>query len=117
MEKYKPPFRKSKRSFRRPLPPIELGDQIDYRNMSLITRFISEQGKILSRRVNRLNLKQQRLITLAIKHDSILSLLPFLKNEKQFERVKPLSRTKKKWNRKRKRTTPQLNENSNYNPN
>nr|YP_011001851.1 ribosomal protein S18 [[Bauhinia] glauca var. hupehana]WPN87556.1 ribosomal protein S18 [[Bauhinia] glauca var. hupehana] len=52
--------------------------------MSLITRFISEQGKILSRRVNRLTLKQQRLITIAIKQARILSLLPFLNNEKLF---------------------------------
>jgi len=54
--------------------------------MSLISRFISEQGKILSRRVNRLTLKEQRLITIAIKQARILSLLPFLNNEKQFER-------------------------------
>ncbi|BAV56656.1 ribosomal protein S18 (chloroplast) [Ipomoea nil] len=77
MDKSKRPFLKSKRSFRRRLPPIQSGDRIDYRNMSLISRFISEQGKILSRRVNRLTLKQQRLITLAIKQARILSLLPF----------------------------------------
>ena len=93
MEKFKRPFRKSKRSFRRRLPPIGLGDRIDYRNMSLISRFISEQGKILSRRVNRLTLKQQRLITIAIKQARILSLLPFLNNEKQFERAESISRT------------------------
>jgi small subunit ribosomal protein S18 len=55
--------------------------------MSLISRFISEQGKILARRVNRLTLKQQRLITIAIKQARVLSLLPFLNNEKQFERA------------------------------
>nr|YP_010361285.1 ribosomal protein S18 [Cratoxylum pruniflorum]QKJ81831.2 ribosomal protein S18 [Cratoxylum cochinchinense]UNQ86845.1 ribosomal protein S18 [Cratoxylum pruniflorum] len=75
-------FLKSKRSFRRRLPPIQSGDRIDYRNLGLISQFISEQGKILSRRVNRLTLKQQRLITIAIKQARILSLLPFLKNEK-----------------------------------
>nr|YP_009535698.1 ribosomal protein S18 [Apostasia shenzhenica]AYJ83714.1 ribosomal protein S18 [Apostasia shenzhenica]QGW13131.1 ribosomal protein S18 [Apostasia shenzhenica] len=84
MDKSKQPFRKPKRSFRRRLPPpIGSGDRIDYRNMSLISRFISEQGKILSRRVNRLTLKQQRLITIAIKQARILSLLPFRNNEKQ----------------------------------
>nr|YP_010210248.1 ribosomal protein S18 [Paraboea wenshanensis]YP_010210596.1 ribosomal protein S18 [Paraboea sinensis]UBD08132.1 ribosomal protein S18 [Paraboea wenshanensis]UBD08480.1 ribosomal protein S18 [Paraboea sinensis] len=93
MDKYKRPFLKSKRSFRRRLPPIESGDQIEYRNMSLISRFISEQGKILSRRVNRLTLKQQRLITIAIKQARILSLLPFLNNEKQFERTESTART------------------------
>uniref|UniRef100_UPI0030DE89C9 ribosomal protein S18 n=1 Tax=Sabulina tenuifolia TaxID=1155345 RepID=UPI0030DE89C9 len=93
MDKSKRPFIKSKRSVRRRLPPIQPGDRIDYRNMSLISRFISEQGKILSRRVNRLTLKQQRLITIAIKQARILSLLPFLNNEKQFERTESSNRT------------------------
>ncbi|GAY52330.1 hypothetical protein CUMW_140990 [Citrus unshiu] len=86
MDKTKRLFLKSKRSFRRRLPPIQSGDRIDYRNMTLISRFLSEQGKILSRRVNRLTLKEQRLITIAIKQARILSSLPFLNNEKQFER-------------------------------
>ncbi|KAJ0715154.1 putative ribosomal protein S18 [Helianthus annuus] len=71
MDKSKRTFLKSKRSFRKRLPPIQSGDRIDYKNMSLISRFISEQGKILSRRVNRLTLKQQRLITIAIKTEYI----------------------------------------------
>nr|YP_009180210.1 ribosomal protein S18 [Dendrobium huoshanense]ALL96591.1 ribosomal protein S18 [Dendrobium huoshanense] len=94
MDKSKQPFRKSKRSFRRRLPPIGSGDRIDYRNMSLISRFLSEQGKILSRRTNRLTLKQQRLITIAIKQARILSSLPFRNiNEKQLERVESIPRT------------------------
>ena len=93
MDKSKRLFLKSKRSFRRRLPPIQSGDRIDYRNMSLISRFISEQGKILSRRVNRLTLKQQRLITIAIKQARILYSLPFLNNEKQFERSESTTRT------------------------
>nr|YP_010694933.1 ribosomal protein S18 [Hypecoum zhukanum]WCF60148.1 ribosomal protein S18 [Hypecoum zhukanum] len=89
--KSKRPFLKSKRSFRRRLPPIGSGDRIDYRNISLISRFISEQGKILSRRVNKLTLKQQRLITIAIKQARILSSLPFRtfrKNDKKSYRKK-----------------------------
>jgi small subunit ribosomal protein S18 len=70
--------KKSKKSFRRRLSPIQPGDRIDYKNMSLLYRFISQQGKILSRRVNKLTLKQQRLITTAIKQARILSLLPFV---------------------------------------
>nr|YP_009868821.1 ribosomal protein S18 [Spatholobus pulcher]QKI32346.1 ribosomal protein S18 [Spatholobus pulcher] len=102
MEKSKRLFLKSKRSFRRRLPPIGSGDRIDYKNMGLISRFISEQGKILSRRVNRLTLKQQRLITIAIKQARILSSLPFLNNEKQFEKSESTTRTttlRKKKNR------------------
>ncbi|KAE8646185.1 hypothetical protein Csa_015874 [Cucumis sativus] len=56
MDKSKRLFLKSKRSFRRRLPPIPSGDRIDYRNMSLISRFISEQGKILSRRTMELQM-------------------------------------------------------------
>nr|AGW04385.1 ribosomal protein S18 [Araujia sericifera] len=94
---------KSKRSSRRRLPPIQSGDRIDYRNMSLISRFISEQGKILSRRVNRLTLKQQRLITIAIKQARILSLLPFL-NNKNVERKEPIPRTTRLRTRTRTKT-------------
>ena len=115
MDKSKRLFLKSKRSFRRRLPPIQSGDRIDYRNMSLISRFISEQGKILSRRVNRLNLKQQRLITIAIKQARILSLLPFLNNEKQFERGESAARTAGLRIKKGDRLTLHLNQNSNTN--
>ena len=71
---------KSKRSSRR-LPPIRSGEIIDYKNINLLRRFISEQGKILSRRMNRLTSKQQRLMTIAIKRARVLALLPFLNNE------------------------------------
>lgn len=70
--------KKSKKSFRRRLSPIQPGDRIDYKNMSLLYRFISQQGKILSRRVNKLTFKRQRLITIAIKQARFLSLLPFV---------------------------------------
>nr|YP_009974052.1 ribosomal protein S18 [Marattia cicutifolia]QNH93969.1 ribosomal protein S18 [Marattia cicutifolia] len=72
---------KSKRSSRRRLPPIRSGEIIDYKNISLLRRFMSEQGKILSRRMNRLTSKQQRLMTIAIKRARILALSPFLNNE------------------------------------
>ena len=105
-QKHKRPFfQKPKRPFRRPLPlpPIQSGDRIDYKNTSLLSRFISEQGKILSRRVTRLTLKQQRLITIAIKQARILSLLPFINNKKIFERIKStIIRTAKLRNKKKK---------------
>nr|YP_009522556.1 30S ribosomal protein S18 [Dumortiera hirsuta]AXQ02658.1 30S ribosomal protein S18 [Dumortiera hirsuta] len=72
---------KSKRSSRRRMPPIRSGEIVDYKNISLLRRFISEQGKILSRRMNRLTSKQQRLLTIAIKRARVLALLPFLNNE------------------------------------
>nr|AND48309.1 ribosomal protein S18 [Eosphagnum rigescens] len=72
---------RSKRSSRRRLPPIRSGEVIDYKNINLLRRFISEQGRILSRRMNRLTSKQQRLMTIAIKRARVLALLPFLNNE------------------------------------
>ncbi|CAM6042354.1 unnamed protein product [Sphagnum compactum] len=72
---------KSKRYSRRRLPPIRSGEIIDYKNINLLRRFISEQGRILSRRMNRLTSKQQRLMTIAIKRARVLALLPFLNNE------------------------------------
>nr|YP_010170607.1 ribosomal protein S18 [Caragana stenophylla]QRZ60589.1 ribosomal protein S18 [Caragana stenophylla] len=102
MDKSKRLFLKSKQSFRRSLSPIQSGDRIDYKNMILLYRFISQQGKILSRRVNRLTLKQQRLITIAIKQARILSSLPFVnapllrfvnKGKKKFEKSKSTTRT------------------------
>jgi len=79
MDKSKRLFLKSKQSFHRSLSPIQSGDQIDYKNTSLLYRLISQQqGKILSRRVNKSTLKQQQLITIAIKQARILSLLPFV---------------------------------------
>jgi small subunit ribosomal protein S18 len=61
------PIRRHLTPIRRHLSPIRSGDRIDYKNMSLISRFISKQGKILSGRVNRLTSKQQHLITNSIK--------------------------------------------------
>nr|YP_010045302.1 ribosomal protein S18 [Mnium marginatum]QPF96910.1 ribosomal protein S18 [Mnium marginatum] len=72
---------KSKRSSRRRLPPIRSGEIVDYKNINLLRRFISEQGKILSRRMNRLTSKQQRLMTIAIKRARVLALLPSSNNE------------------------------------
>nr|YP_009413575.1 ribosomal protein S18 [Allotropa virgata]ASN78883.1 ribosomal protein S18 [Allotropa virgata]ASN78906.1 ribosomal protein S18 [Allotropa virgata] len=97
-EKYKRPLRKAKKAFRKHSPLIQSGDTIDYRNIRLISRFISQQGKILPRRARKLTLKQQRLITIAIKQARILSLLPFYNNERLFQ----MKRTQKPPKNKKK---------------
>ncbi len=68
-------------SRRRKKTPIKPGENIDYKNVELLVKFISEQGKILSKRITRLTSKQQRAMTRAIKTARILALLPFIKNE------------------------------------
>nr|AJE61745.1 ribosomal protein S18 [Polypodium glycyrrhiza] len=72
---------KFKRSLRRRSPSIRSDETIDYKNTSLLRRFVSEQGRILSRRMNRLTSKQQRSIAIAIKRARILALLPFSNSE------------------------------------
>jgi small subunit ribosomal protein S18 len=60
--------------------PLGFVTRIDYKNVGLLRRFVTEQGKILSRRLSRLSSKQQRLITRAVKSARILALLHFLNN-------------------------------------
>ncbi|MCS7031839.1 MAG: 30S ribosomal protein S18 [Gloeomargarita sp. SKYG116] len=67
--------------YRRRVSPIKPSDPIDYKDIDLLRKFISEQGKILPRRVTGLTAKQQRQITRAIKRARILALLPFVNRE------------------------------------
>nr|YP_009670525.1 ribosomal protein S18 [Passiflora suberosa]QCX29824.1 ribosomal protein S18 [Passiflora suberosa] len=95
-------FRKHKQSFRKRSNPIGPRDPIFFGNLRLLFRFISEQGKILPRRVTRLTLKQQRKITLSIKQARILALLPFLNSEKNKVRKKQFKENKVRKDNERK---------------
>nr|QCI05073.1 ribosomal protein S18 [Callithamnion tetricum] len=57
---------------------IKHNEVFDYKDIDLLRKFITEQGKILSRRSTNLTAKQQKLITKSIKRARILGLLPFL---------------------------------------
>jgi small subunit ribosomal protein S18 len=61
--------------------PIKAGEMIDYKNIDLLSKFVTEQGKILPRRVTRLSAKQQRSVTKAIKQARVLGSLPFINKE------------------------------------
>jgi small subunit ribosomal protein S18 len=67
--------------FRKRLSPIKPSDRIDYKDVDLLKRFITERGKILPRRITGLTAKQQRKLTSAIKQARILALLPFINKE------------------------------------
>lgn len=54
---------------------------IDYKNVLLLRKFITSEGKILPRRVSGLSAKQQRYITKAIKNARMVGLLPFIHKE------------------------------------
>lgn len=53
-------------------------DYIDYKDVDLLKRFISEKGKILPRRVTGTSAKNQRKLTVAIKRARVMGLLPFV---------------------------------------
>lgn len=53
-------------------------DYVDYKNVDLLKRFISERGKILPRRVTGTSAKNQRKVANAIKRARIMGLLPFV---------------------------------------
>nr|YP_009398456.1 ribosomal protein S18 [Lophocladia kuetzingii]ARW67642.1 ribosomal protein S18 [Lophocladia kuetzingii] len=54
---------------------------IDYKDIDLLRKFVNDQGKILSRRSTGLNAKQQKKVTKCVKRARLLALLPFLKKE------------------------------------
>ncbi|MEQ2527896.1 30S ribosomal protein S18 [Robertmurraya yapensis] len=54
---------------------------IDYKDVDLLKKFISERGKILPRRVTGTNAKYQRKLTVAIKRARMMALLPYVTGE------------------------------------
>lgn len=56
-------------------------DYVDYKDVDLLKRFISERGKILPRRVTGTSAKNQRKVANAIKRARIMGLLPFVAEE------------------------------------
>ena len=58
--------------------PIGLNQKIGYKDIDLLTLFVTDQGKILPRRATGVTVQQQRKLSKAIKRARILSLLPFV---------------------------------------
>jgi small subunit ribosomal protein S18 len=67
--------------FRKRLSPIPPSQPIDYKDIDLLRKFITERGKLLPRRITGLTAKQQRDITEAVKRARLLALLPFINRE------------------------------------
>jgi small subunit ribosomal protein S18 len=58
--------------------PISENQKIDYKDIELLTLFVTEQGKILPRRATGVTVQQQRKLAKAIKRARTLSLFPFI---------------------------------------
>ena len=67
--------------FKKRLSPIKPVDPIDYKDIDLLKKFITERGKILPRLLTGLTAQQQRDLTNAVKRARILALLPFVNPE------------------------------------
>ena len=52
--------------------------KIDYKDVRLLQRFISERGKIVPSRITAVSTKKQRLLSQAIKRARYLALIPYL---------------------------------------
>ena len=58
-------------------------EEIDYKNLGFLKKFISESGKISPRRIAGTSAKEQRRVNKAIKIARHLALLPFCDNHKK----------------------------------
>jgi small subunit ribosomal protein S18 len=70
--------------YRRKLSPRPTNEVIDYKDVELLSKFLTEQGKILPRRMTGLTTKQQTRLTKAVKRARMLSLLPFINRDGVF---------------------------------
>ena len=52
--------------------------KIDYKDVRLLQRYLSERGKIVPSRITAVSAKKQRELARAIKRARILALLPFV---------------------------------------
>jgi small subunit ribosomal protein S18 len=51
---------------------------IDYKDLKLMGRFISERGKIVPSRITAVSAKKQRVLSKAIKRARYLALMPYV---------------------------------------
>ena len=58
--------------------PISLTQKIDYKDIDLLSLFVTDQGKILPRRATGVTIQQQRKLSKAIKRARVLALFPFV---------------------------------------
>ncbi|UCB57298.1 MAG: 30S ribosomal protein S18 [Candidatus Omnitrophota bacterium] len=81
-----PKFKKKKRQMKRRVFRkkvcafcVEKVKEIDYKDINKLSRFITERGKISSRRGSGVCARHQRKLASAIKRARYIALLPFVK--------------------------------------
>ena len=71
----KPPVRKPKKK-QNPLKTAGV-EKVDYKDVNVLRKFISDRGKIRARRVTGVSVQQQREIARAVKNAREMALLPY----------------------------------------
>jgi small subunit ribosomal protein S18 len=59
-----------------PPKPIKVG-VIDYKDIATLRKFVSDRGKIRSRRITGVSVQEQRLIAKAVKNAREVALMPY----------------------------------------
>lgn len=73
-------FRQKRTYFRKKVCKLCLkkAQSVDYKDVELLKRFITERGKILPRRITGTCARHQRMLSRAIKRARMIALLPFV---------------------------------------
>lgn len=81
-----PPMNKRKKRKKKPVEIVRCQltkDQkefLDYKDVATLRKFVTAQGKILSRKGTGCDAQQQRVVAQAIKHARHMAFLPFVSN-------------------------------------
>lgn len=54
------------------------GQKIDYKDVKLLQRFVTERGKIIPSRISAVSIRYQRELAVAIKRARFLGLMPYV---------------------------------------
>jgi len=70
------PNRNAKNAKLAPVKAIKVGI-IDYKDIATLRKFVSDRGKIRSRRITGVSVQEQRLIARAVKNAREMALMPY----------------------------------------
>ena len=75
-------FQPNKYKFKKTCPlSVKGAPEVDYKNIKLLKKYVSENGKILPSRITNVSQKKQRELSNAIKRARYMGLLPYVRQE------------------------------------